>query len=189
MGNLIKFIALLVFVDLMFIMFIPFNEVTPQAVLIKGMIYSLTGETGGNLANSTSTGTWGYFSGKYFCSAEPQVPGDFSVIDSIKNLVTCNNGTLLWLVLGIMVVTFALTKGITVLGTGVQAGGTVDVGTLVWMAVGTFFLLGIGMDFITIFSYLQGTFPPFSRILALLIFIPLSIIYSFVLLEWIRGKD
>ena len=191
MGNLTKFISFLVFIDLLFLIFIPVTVFTPQAILIKGMVYGLsTGEVSGtNIVDSNSTGSWSYISDKYFCSASPVVPSDLFSISTISNIASCNSGSIFWLMLGLMVIAFVITKGISVLGTGIQSGGSVDIPTLIWMSLALFFYLSIGIDFISVFGTVQSISPPFSRILALIIFIPIGILYFFTLIEWIRGKD
>lgn len=190
MGKLIQYLSLLIFIDLMFLIFVPFSEVSPSAIVIKGMIYGLsTGtDSGSGLGNSTSAGSWGYVSNKFFCLNNPTVPDTSFSIDYIKNLNACNKGSLIYLLLGIIIVGFIITTKITVGGVGVQPG-LLNLASLMWIAVGTVFYLNIGIDFVTIFNYMKGINPPFTNIIALIIFIPLAILYGLTLIEWMKGTD
>lgn len=61
--------------------------------------------------------------------------------------------------------------------------------TSTWNAVASSLLLNLSADFIVIYRTLSQVYPPLTYYLATIMFVPVIIIYFFILIEWVRGKD
>jgi len=61
--------------------------------------------------------------------------------------------------------------------------------TATWNTLATVLLLNLSADFIVIYRYLMNVYPPLTYYLATLIMMPIILIYVFIILEWVRGKD
>ena len=61
--------------------------------------------------------------------------------------------------------------------------------TATWVAIALTFLLNLTADFIVIYNYLAGIHRPLTYYLATILMVPIAIIYIFIALEWVRGKD
>lgn len=69
------------------------------------------------------------------------------------------------------------------------SGTTFDIQTFLWTGVVSAFFLSLGADFINIFRVLSSIKPPITTILAMIMMVPIIISFTFILIEWIRGKD
>lgn len=136
MGKLINLIAILIFIDLLFIITgqLTINDTNPSSLILKAII-------------------------------DPQT---ILSTDFFK--------------------TFFVVAGVSVL----TIGGAVLVGIInkagidiLGFATATVLLTGLAGDYITIWNILRAANP----ILATLIFAPIIVIFIFVLVEWVRGKD
>lgn len=101
------------------------------------------------------------------------------IINSINDLSTLTSSNF-WQIL-------ISTTGISTLAiTAVVIAGLItrasDILIFVPMAVGLALLIG---DYIAIFSYIASI----NKVFALLTFVPIVVMFSLVIVEWLRGKD
>ena len=87
---------------------------------------------------------------------------------------------------------FIVASSNLVVGAGVYATAWFTTGsreTATWITIATAFLLNLIADFVIIYNYLAGIHPPLTYYLATITMLPIAIIYVFIVLEWVRGKD
>jgi hypothetical protein len=147
MGKFIYFIAMIIFLDLMFFIFI-----NPES-------YSLTSVIWTSISALSSGQGWG----------------------SIVAILLDNIVSRLLIIAGVAILAGVLLRFV--------GGSSTNTETYIWTIIASEFLISIGADFVVVFRMLANVKPPLTTIFALILFLPIIIIFVFLLLEWIRGKD
>jgi len=109
---------------------------------------------------------------------ELSATGDFNLI---KNLLSTD-----------LLINIITSLAIAIAAAGVVlkfTGGTYQVSDFVWASVASTYFIQLGYDFIHIYKILSEINPPLTRYLALFLIAPFAILFVFIAIEWIRGKD
>lgn len=174
MGKLVYFVGILIFIEMMFFIFINAPAMSLNSVVIQ----SVSDLSGGGIG-SNSTGSWSNFKNSMFCNVD-----ETSVNDMASSPSTSCNSTTIWgaLMIGLGV---AVAIGASLILTSTSASFT----DIAWAIVGIFFFIQMGADFIGIYNYLAYIHPPITKLISMVIFVPIAAIFGFIVVEWIRAKD
>ena len=104
--------------------------------------------------------------------------GDFNLI---KNLLSTQ-----------LLINILLSLAVAIAAAGVIlkfTGGSYNATDFVWASVASTYFIQLGYDFVHIYKVLAEIQPPLTSYLALFLIAPFAIIFVFIAIEWIRGKD
>lgn len=172
MGKLIYFVGILIFIDLMFMLFINMPETSLNSVIFNSVVGLGAGELGAN-----ETASYSYIQDNLI--GQPD-----SISDAVNSPSTAaSSSTLIGaLLLGLGSV---LVAGIVLKFTGARVSAL----EIAWSCVGVFFFVQLGADFVGVYNFLSQINPPLSKLMAIVLMVPIILIYSFICIEWIRAKD
>lgn len=177
MGKLLFFITMLVFIDVMFLLFI-----NPVSTSLQSALFNIVVNSAGNI-ETNETGSGVLVQNNFFCNKDSLTIS--SLLSNASGI--CGTGTLMNALIRGLFIAAAVAAGTGAIS--FLARGSINITDLAWVVVGVFFFFNIGLDWFAIYNYISLIHPPFTKILGILFLVPLGVIYFFIAVEWMRGKD